>query len=76
MSAEDVRARERELAEAVLALAAIVASTLENCGEPPRAVVRQLLREFLERWTDENPDQPPRVHEIVRRTIHEILDAS
>ena len=64
---------ERNLAEAIPAVAAIVALAVESFDEPLRAELRSRISMFLERWADENPDTRPPVQKLVRRVVEDCL---
>ena len=64
---------ERNLAETVPAVAAIVALAVESFDESHQAVFRSRIAMFLERWADENPEVRPPVQAMVRRVVEDAI---
>ena len=71
--------RERDLAEAIVALSAIVSLSLEACDRttPGTRSIRDHLKWLLQgathQWSVEHSDVPPAVHVMVRRVVYESI---
>ena len=65
--------RERDLAEAVLGLAVVVAVAVDSLDGYQQHDFASRLQEAVERWADENPEFRPSSVEIVRHVVHEAV---